>query len=300
MTITAGRMRFAYKGCLSGVHARKDLYTFFVRKNLMHKPKVIAIFIAYNAEKTLEEFWQAFPKDAVDCVILVDDRSKDNTFALAQKLGIPAHENNVNLGYGGNMKRAIALALQQGADIIVDIHPDGEYKPNAILPAIEAVKNGAKLVLGSRFSAYADLRRRGMYWWKIPFLMGMTLFHQLVLGTRIKDLHQGFRVYTRELLEHVPFERNSNIYLFSYEIIAQAFFNRMKVATVPVETRYTGEKRGASLKSSIKYSLGTFKVSLLYLLAKLGIKTKIFRKPERAFAERVEELSRLDSVKAGQ
>jgi len=264
----------------------------------MHRPKVIAIFIAYNAEKTLEEFWRTFPKDLVDSVILVDDRSKDNTFALAQKLGIPSHENKVNLGYGGNMKRAIALALQQGADIIVDIHPDGEYKPNAITPALEEVKNGAKLVLGSRFSTYADLRRRGMYWWKIPFLMGMTLFHQLVLRTRIKDLHQGFRVYTKELLENVPFERNSEVYLFSYEIIAQAFFNKMKVATVPVETVYTGEKRGASLKSSIKYSLGTFKVSLLYLLAKFGIKNKLFKKPDRAFSERVDELVRLDQTRA--
>ncbi len=245
------------------------------------KQKIIAVFIAYNAERTLEKFYRDFPKRLVDEIILVDDKSTDNTYALAKRLGIRTYQNPTNLGYGGNLKRALAIALRGGADIIIDIHPDGEYKPNAIEPAIQRINRGAVLVLGKRWDTISDLRERGMYWWKIPFLVGMTLMHKIFLGTKIKDIHQGFRVYTRKLLENIAFEKGSNSYLFSFEIIAQALFRGSLIAEVPVETSYTGKKRGASFKSSIQYSLGTFKIVGLYLLARVGVPIKLFEKPSK-------------------
>lgn len=245
----------------------------------MSKPKVIAIFLAYNASKTLEKFYQGFPKEFVSEMILVDDASKDNTFNLAKRLGIKSYRNPINLGYGGNMKRALNLALLEGADIIIDIHPDGEYKPSAIPYAIKEINSGAKFVLGNRFTGLAKPLRSGMYFWKWIPIRILNQIDKIILGINLDDFHQGFRVYTKKMLEKVDYHLNSNNYLFSFELIAQAVYQNIKITQVPVETSYTGKKRGASLKNSIKYSLGTFKILLLFILAKLGFKIRLFQKP---------------------
>lgn len=245
-----------------------------MRKN----PKIVVIFLAYNASKTLEKFYTEFPKNFSRNIILVDDASKDNTFNTAKRLGIKAYRNSINLGYGGNMKRALNLALQAEADIIIDIHPDGEYKPSAIPAALEAIKNGSDFVLGNRFTSLDKPLKSGMYFWKIIPIKILNLIDQIILGIKIDDLHQGFRVYTRKMLEQIDFNINSDDYLFSFEIIAQSAFKGIKITQVPVETNYTGKKRGASLKNSIKYSLGTFKILLLFILAKWGFKIKLFTK----------------------
>ncbi|MDD5772138.1 MAG: glycosyltransferase family 2 protein [bacterium] len=242
------------------------------------KKKIIAIFIAYNASKTLEKFYTEFPKHFVDDIILVDDFSHDNTFELSKKLGIESYQNPVNLGYGGNIKEAVKIALGKGAEIIVDIHPDGEYKPSSIPAAIREVEKGAGLVLGSRFSNGDNPGKNGMYPWKILPIRILNKIDEVVLGIKIDDLHQGFRVYTKELLEKSNFEANSNDYLFSFEIIVQAVYNHIKIAQVPVETCYSGKKRGASLKNCLKYSFGTFGTLFLFILAKSFYKSAIFRK----------------------
>lgn len=241
--------------------------------------KIIAIFLAYNAAETLKEFYQAFPKDLVNDIILVDDVSKDNTYKLAKKLGIRSYRNRVNLGYGGNMKRALSLALSEDADIIIDIHPDGEYKPTAIPAALTKINQGAEFVLGNRFSKRTEPLKSGMYFWKwIPIRL-LNLIDKIILGVNLDDFHQGFRVYTKKMLKKINYHQNSNNYLFSFELIAQSVYQKIKIAQVSVETSYRGKKRGASLKSSIIYSLGTFRILFLYILARLGFKTKIFLNP---------------------
>ncbi len=245
---------------------------------MQKKSKIIAIFLAYNAARTLEKFYRNFPKNLVDDIILVDDASKDETFSIARKLGITSYQNPINLGYGGNMKKALNIALEHGGNIIIDIHPDGEYKPSAIPEALRQINLGAKFVLGNRFTSLNKPLKSGMYVWKLIPIWTLNQLDKIILGINIDDLHQGFRVYTRDLLKKVNFEENSNNYLFSFELIAQAVFNNINIQQVPVETIYTGKKRGASLKNSIKYSLGTFKILLLFILAKLGFKTKLFRK----------------------
>lgn len=253
------------------------------------KPKVIAVLIAYKAEKTLKKFWADLPKKYFDEVILVDDASEDKTFEIAKKLkGLKAYQNQVNLGYGENLKRALAIALDHNADIIVDIHPDGEYKPSAIPLALEKIqKEGYEFVTGNRFTSVNKLLKSGMYVWKIPPLVVLNFIDRLILGTKITDFHQGFRVYTKKLLEKVNFEANSNNYLFSLELIAQSAFYKIKIGEVPVETSYKGKKRGASLKNSIKYSLSTFKLLALFILAMTGFNIKIFQKPEKALSIRI-------------
>ena len=243
------------------------------------KQKIVTIFIAYNAAKTLENFYKNFPKKYCDEIILVDDYSSDETFKIAKKLGIKTYRNPVNLGYGGNMKRALDLALKEKADIIIDIHPDGEYSPSAIPGALKQIQRGNRFVLGNRFTSLIKPIKNGMYIWKLIPLRILNSIDSLVLGVRLKDFHQGFRVYTKQMLQNLNYHQNSNNYLFSFELIAQSVYKKIKIAQVPVETSYRGKKRGASLKSSIIYSLGTFKVLFLYILARLGFKTKIFKDP---------------------
>lgn len=242
----------------------------------MKKPAIFAVFIAYNAERTLKKFFETFPKHLFDEIILVDDASQDGTYELAKSLGIKTYKNEVNLGYGGNMKMALKIGLQLGGDVFVDIHPDGEYLPSCIPAALKKVEEGAWFVLGNRFSDITTPLKSGMYFWKFIPIVFLNLLARLILQTDIKDFHQGFRVYTRKLLEKNRFENYSNGYLFSIEMIVQAIFNKVSIAQVPVETHYAGKKRGARLKHSFLYTAGTIKILLLFLAAKAGIRSRIF------------------------
>ncbi len=253
--------------------------------------KIIAILLAYNAEKTLERFYQNFPKKIFDKIILVDDASKDGTFKLAKKLGITSYRNSKNLGYGGNMKRAMAIALKMGGDILVDIHPDGEYETSAIPKAIKKINDGCEFVLGNRFYTVTAPIKNGMFIWKFFPIIALNFLTKLSLGLGITDYHQGFRVYTRKMLEKVGFEKNSNNFLFSYEIITQAAYHNIKVCEVPVKVRYTGEKRGATLKSSVQYFLDVFTITFKYFLVKLGMgKDPTFKSPTATLSKRIKNL----------
>lgn len=248
--------------------------------------KRIAILIAYNAEKTLKEFYENLPKHYFNDVILVDDASYDNTFKLAKKLGIRSYRNSINLGYGGNLKRAICIALQLGGEIIIDIHPDGEYKTSVIPLALEKVRSGSQFVLGNRFTTFLGPVKNGMFIWKLLPIKVLNWISNLVLAANLGDYHQGFRVYTRAMLEKINFLENSNDYLFSFEIIAQAIFKEVKIAQVPVETFYKGKKRGIKLGAAFIYSISMFVILWQYILAKYGYPSKIFEKPKKSLDER--------------
>ena len=241
------------------------------------KKNIALIMVAYKAVHTLEEFYKTLPTHLFDAIILVDDASGDGTFERARALGIESYRNEKNLGYGGNLKRALSIALEKGADVIVDIHPDGEYKSSAIEPALRKIEEGASLVLGNRFYKARQPLESGMYSWKYIPITVMNLIAKWGLWIPCNDVHQGFRVYTKELLERVPFERNSNNYLFSFEIIAQTKYAGLPMAEVPVDTNYTGEKRGASLRNSISYSLAVFGVLAQYYWTCLGVPMRLFK-----------------------
>jgi hypothetical protein len=182
------------------------------------------------------------------------------------------------LGYGGNLKRALTTAIEKGADIIVDLHPDGEYKPSAIVPAIEEIKKGAELVMGNRFDGGRSPAESGMYAWKVAPLIFLNWMCKKIFGLPITDYHQGFRVYTRQALQKTNYIDYSNDYSFSLEILAQAAFYKIQVGQVPVEVNYTGDNRGASFKHTIVYSLKIFKVLFFFLAAKLGFSSVLFQR----------------------
>ena len=241
------------------------------------KSKVVAIFLSYNAESTLEAFYKTFPHNLVEGIILFDDASTDRTVEIARKLGISVHTNKDNLGYGGNLKGAIRKTLDQGADIIVDIHPDGEYSCSSIPEAISRINGGAHLVLGNRFRTETGPLRSGMFIWKYPVIVILNWLHGRIFGARNIDYHSGFRAYSRKLFEQVKYEKNSNGFLFSFELIAQCMHHKLSLNDVPVDTIYTGKKRGASFRHITRYTIGTFWTLVTFLLAKYGLKCNIYR-----------------------
>lgn len=236
---------------------------------MQKKSKVFAILIAYNAAETLQKFYKELPTSLFAKIILFDDASKDQTYEIAKKLGIESYRNKKNLGYGGNLKKAIRTALSKGADIIVDIHPDGEYRANAISPSLLLVKNGSDLVLGNRFyDLKYILSSSGMRIWKMLPIIFLNVVCKAVLATNVNDLHQGFRVYSKTLFSKIDISKNSNGYLFSFELIAQAVKANATICQIPVKTNYKGNKRGATLKNSIIYTIGVIKVLYLFIMTK--------------------------------
>lgn len=246
------------------------------------KLKIIAILPAYKAEETLIPFLNKFPRKLFNEIIFVDDCSPDNTYQIAkQQKGIKVYQTPHNLGYGGNIKMCLSIALDYGADVIIELHPDGEYDTDGVTPALQEIKRGSYMVLGNRFSNFNDVKKSGWFLWKYPLSVFLTFIDNFILGININDLHQGFRVYTKKMLQNINFRATSNDYDFSFEVISQVAFNKFPISQVKVSTFYTGKKRGASIKASFLYSICTFKVLTLFILAHLGFPIKLFNQPDK-------------------
>jgi len=237
------------------------------------KKKVIALLLAYNAEKTLEKFCKTIPRSLVDEIIVFDDASSDQTVDVAKRLRLRVYRNKCNLGYGGNLKRALSICLEEGADIIVDIHPDGEYGTNVLPSAISKMKDGADLVLGNRFRSTKGTLQSGMFIWKYVVIKFLNYLCAVVLKTSGIDFHTGFRVYSRRLLKTANYIDNNSGFLFSFEIIVQCIYHHLRLEHVPVETHYSGSKRGASLKFCVIYVLQTLGILAHIVLNKFGVQT---------------------------
>ncbi len=241
------------------------------------KQNVVAILPAYNARRTLSRFVRSLPRGVFDEILLVDDCSADGTYDYAKMLrGIKAYQTPRNLGYGGNLKYCLTLALDHGADVIIELHPDGEYGVDGIPPALAEVQKGAQFILGNRFSSRSVKLPQGMIPAKYLVTRLLSALYDAALGVRIPDMHQGFRVYTRTLLSAVNWRATRDDFLFSFEIICQAIYHTMKIASVPVTARYQGKKRGASWTHSLRYTLGTVPVILRYFCACLGVPDQMF------------------------
>lgn len=237
------------------------------------KSKIIAVLPAYQAEHTLVPFFKILPREVFDQIILSDDSSADRTLEVAKKQkGVDVFKTTRNLGYGGNMKFCLAEALKRGADIIVEIHPDGEYLPDGILGAVKEIERGAQFVLGNRFT---HGKPEGMYLWKYIPSRILTWLDNVILNTEIPDMHQGFRVYRRGFLKNINFKDNDNDYTFTFQIILQALFNKVPIKSVPVTAVYRGKKRGANFNHTIIYTIKTFWMLTLYFLAKKGVVLKL-------------------------
>lgn len=234
---------------------------------------------AYNAGKTLEKTYNEIPFDVVDDVILTDDRSSDDTVEVAKRLGIQhivVHEQN--RGYGGNQKSCYNKALEIGADIIIMVHPDYQYTPKLITPMVSLIANGVyPVVLGSRILGKGALKG-GMPWYKWVANRFLTLFQNVMMGQKLSEYHTGYRAYSREVLESIPYNDNSEDFVFDNQFLAQILYKGNEVAEITCPTKYFEEASSINFKRSSVYGLGVMKVSMQYFFSKLGMKAKIFKK----------------------
>jgi glycosyltransferase involved in cell wall biosynthesis len=229
--------------------------------------KTIVVMPALNAAKTLELTVGSIPRDVVDEVILVDDRSTDETLEIARRLDVSVVWHPHNVGYGGNQKTCYLEALQREADIVVMLHPDGQYEPELIPQLIEPILLGnADLVLGSRMMVAGAAREAGMPLYKRAANRSLTTIENGVLGTQLTDLHTGYRAYSRQLLLSVPFLRNSLDFSFDSELLMQASHFGFRIQEVPARTRYFDEASSVGLGASTIYGLKTLWAAARLLL----------------------------------
>lgn len=239
---------------------------------------IVVVMPAYNAARTLADTQASIPRDLVSKVILVDDHSRDETIPIAEELGVEVITHPHNVGYGGNQKTCYMAALREGADIVVMLHPDGQYDPELLPAMVQPILDGrAEMTLGSRFLRPGGPRAGGMPRYKIVANRFLTTVENYVLGTHFSELHTGYRAYSRRFLETVPFLRNSNDFVFDTQIIAQSVAFGLPVEEVPVSTRYFPDASSANLRQSIVYGGKTLAVMLRYHLHKTArLKAAIF------------------------
>lgn len=240
------------------------------------KGKSVGIILAYNSAGTLAETLARVPKNVLDEIIVSDDGSTDNTLEIAKMLGIPAF-THAHSGYGGNIKFGLEKALERGAEYMVEIHGDGQYDPGAIPVALKKMQEeNYDFLLGSRFQDKHQPTRDGMSFARYFPNMVLSFFDRLILGLRLSEFHSGFRLYSRKLLTTSNFKKGANGHLFSFEIIVMARYHNLKIGELPIHCDYRRYHTSISLRQSIIYALQTFYIMFLYLLARAGLKTKLF------------------------
>lgn len=245
--------------------------------------KVVVVMPAYNAAKTVEQTYNDIPPGCVDEVILVDDASRDETVAVARNLGIKVLRHPENRGYGGNQKTCYTEALQEGADIVVMLHPDYQYDPVRIPDMIAPIKDGAAdLVLGSRLADGKALEG-GMPLYKFIANRFLTTSENLVLGQSLSEMHTGYRAYSSRLLRTIPFMKNSEGFVFDTEVIVQTVAFGFKIAEVSVPSKYMPEASSIKFGASCVYGLKTLWTLGRYLLHKAHVgNDPIFAKDDSA------------------
>ena len=241
--------------------------------------KIIVVMPAYNAAQTLRKTWdEVMAQEIVDLVILVDDVSHDKTVSIAKELpNTLVHVHEKNLGYGGNQKTCYRLALEAGGDIIIMVHPDYQYTPKLIPSMASMIGNGLyHCVLGSRIlGGYAI--KGGMPVWKYIANRFLTYIQNILITAKLSEYHTGYRAFSRELLERLSLEFNSDDFVFDNQMLSQILWQGYRIAEVSCPTKYFPEASSINLYRSIKYGFGCLFTALLFRLTKMKIiQSKLF------------------------
>lgn len=235
--------------------------------------KVVVVMPAYNAAETLvRTYEEVMTQGIVDLVIVVDDASRDETVAVARTLPqTRVHVHEQNKGYGANQKTCYRLALEAGADIIIMIHPDYQYTPKLIPAMASMVATGLyPCVLASRIlGGYA--RKGGMPWWRYVANRFLTLASNILLGSKLSEFHTGYRAYSRELLEDLPLETDSDDFVFDNQILAQVLWDGHTIAEVSCPTRYFAEASSINFLRSVQYGFGCLWTGIEFRLARMRL-----------------------------
>jgi len=232
--------------------------------------KVVVVMPAYNAAHTLRKTYdEVMAQGVVDLVIVVDDASHDETFAIAETLEHTlAHKHSQNMGYGANQKTCYRLALDQGADIVVMVHPDYQYTPLLLPAMVSMIGHGLyQCVIGSRILG-GRATREGMPLWKYVANRFLTLFENILLAVKVSEYHTGYRAFSREILEKLPLEANSDDFVFDNQMLAQIVWYGFTIGEVSCPAKYFAEASSINFRRSVKYGFGCLATALKFRLAK--------------------------------
>lgn len=245
--------------------------------------KTVVVMPAYNAAATLRRTVEDIPEGSVDGILVVDDCSSDNTVEVARELGLQVIRHEKNLGYGGNQKTCYRTALDEGADFVVMVHPDYQYDSRLVGVAVDILRLGiCDVVLGSRIRTRREALGGGMPFWKYVANRCLTITENVVLGQNLGDFHSGFRAYRREVLEKIPFDRNSNNFVFDSQFLAQAVHFGFKVGDIPVPVRYFAEASSISFRRSVRYGFSTLGVLARFLAHRWHLRRSPLFQPKAA------------------
>ncbi|CCO23549.1 glycosyltransferase family 2 protein [Maridesulfovibrio hydrothermalis] len=228
---------------------------------MVNGKKVVMVMPAYNAASTLKKTIDELPVDIVDEILLVDDCSRDDTVSQAESLGIKTVVHTCNMGYGGNQKTCYKTALDLGADVVVMVHPDYQYTPLIISAMVSPIANGVfDCMLGSRILG-TGARKGGMPVYKYIANRALTFFQNIMVGYHLSEYHTGYRAFSRELLERIPFDGNSDDFVFDNQMLCQIIYAGYDIGEVTCPTRYMDDSSSISFKRSVQYGLGVLKCS---------------------------------------
>jgi glycosyltransferase involved in cell wall biosynthesis len=234
--------------------------------------KIVVVLPAYNAARTIQQTFNEIPFDIVDDVVLVDDKSADDTAAIASGLNIQhiiVHETNK--GYGGNQKTCYDKAKELGADIVIMLHPDYQYTPRLIHSMAYLIAHDVyPVVFASRILGKGALKG-GMPRYKYVANRVLTFFQNILFSQKLSEYHTGYRAFSIEVLRAVNYHINSDDFIFDNQMIAQIFYKGFSVAEITCPTKYFDEASSINFARSIQYGLGVIKVSVLYRLTKWGL-----------------------------
>ena len=234
--------------------------------------KVVVVLPAYNAARTLEQTYREIPLDIVDDVVLVDDRSADDTLAVAKGLGIQhVIRHDANRGYGGNQKTCYDTALRLGAEIVVMLHPDYQYTPKLVRAMVSLLGEDVyDVVLGSRILGNGALQG-GMPLYKYVANRALTAFENIVTGQKLSEYHTGFRAYRRRVLESIPYAGNSDDFIFDNQFLVQAHAFGFRIAEVTCPTKYFAEASSINFRRSLRYGILCCATAVQYRLDRAGL-----------------------------
>lgn len=252
---------------------------------MLNGKRVVVVLPAYNAAKTLEKTYAEIPFEIVDDVVLVDDASSDNTQEVSRRLGIRTIVHPANRGYGGNQKTCYRTALELGADIVVMLHPDYQYTPRLITAMAAMIAYGEfDAALASRILGVGALEG-GMPLYKYVSNRLLTLAENLLLGHKLSEYHTGYRAFSRDILESLPLECNSDDFVFDNEMIAQMIWYGYRIGEISCPTKYFPEASSINFRRSVVYGCGVLLTAVRFRLCRMGaLRSPIFgdRGPVRA------------------
>jgi glycosyltransferase involved in cell wall biosynthesis len=244
---------------------------------MINHKKIIVVMPAYNAEKTLEKTYNEIPKNIVDEVLLVDDKSQDATVRKAKDMGIITYLHEANRGYGANQKTCYEAALERGADIVIMLHPDYQY-PAKLIPAMAGLlaTDMFDIAMGSRILGGMALKC-GMPFYKYIANRALTFIDNVMTREKLSEYHSGYRAYKREILLNLPILENSDDFIFDNEILMQAIYFGYKIGEITSPTNYNKEASSISFRRSVGYGFGILRTALKFVLQKLKLaKFRIF------------------------